>query len=313
MKVLVTGARGFVGRWLTADLRAAGHEPIEAPHKSVLDIADGGAVVDFVRRSDMEAVVHLAGVSFSPDARRDPERAFQVNVGGTLALLEGIRATRPAGSVPVVVVGSGEVYAPPATTDLPLSEDSALGPATIYGLSKLAAEGIAVEAATERGALMVATRSFNHIGPGQRVEFAIPALAMRVLEAARTNARSIVAGNVSVRRDFTDVRDVVRAYRLLLEALAESRLPTGSIFNVASGRAVAIGDVIAVLSRLAEIDVSVETDPSLVRPDEPFEIRGDATKIGNAIGWRPEIALDTTLADVLADMRTRGMVSAAPA
>ena len=299
MRVLVTGATGFVGRWLVQELEAFGHDVIAAPSSAELDIVDAAAVRRLVMAAAPDAVAHLAAVAFAPDAARDPDRAFAVNEGGTRAILEAVAETDPG--TYVLVTSSSEVYGKPAPEDLPIDESRALRPDRPYGQSKLAQEEIASEIAAAHGVPLVLTRAFNHTGPGQRADFVVPALAARILEAVRDGRGSIRAGNVDVCRDIGDVRDVVRAYRLLLEASARGDLPAGpSVFNIATGRAVAIRDVIEHLAALAGTTVEIEADPALVRADDPPEIRGDASRLTAATGWRPERPLSSTLADVLA-------------
>jgi GDP-4-dehydro-6-deoxy-D-mannose reductase len=202
--------------------------------------------------------------------------------------------------VPVLVVGSAEVYGNPDPADLPLRESAPLLTDQPYGLSKLAQEQSAFEAGASLGIPVVVARAFNHTGPGQRPEFVIPALAGRIVAARAGGVRAVHAGNVDVRRDFGDVRDVVRAYRLLIDAMVGRRLPADHVvFNVATGRTVAIRQVIDRLAYLAGIDVTIEVDPSLVRANDPPEIRGDASRLAEDVGWHPAIPLDVTLADVL--------------
>jgi GDP-4-dehydro-6-deoxy-D-mannose reductase len=175
-------------------------------------------------------------------------------------------------------------------------------------LSKLAQERVAIEAAAADGTAIVIVRPFNHTGPGQRPEFVVPVLAQRVLAARRAGSRSIVAGNVDVRRDFSDVRDVARAYRLILEALVAGKWAPGTrppVYNIASGRAVAIRAIAMSFARLAGIDVEIEVDPQLVRASDPPEIRGDASLIAADLGWRPSIPFETTLDDVFRDALAR--------
>jgi GDP-4-dehydro-6-deoxy-D-mannose reductase len=199
----------------------------------------------------------------------------------------------------VLVTSSAEVYG--AVTDptlLPLVEGSPTAPLTPYAASKLAAEAVVAQAHLGHGQHVITVRPFNHIGPGQTPNFAVPALAQRIVEADRRGAPTIPVGNLSARRDFTDVRDVVRAYRLLIE----SGTP-GEVYNVCSGRDVSIREIADGLLALAGTTLEFETDPALVRPVEVPVLRGDPGRLVEATGWKPEIPLEQTLADVLAYWR----------
>ena len=297
MRVLVTGATGFVGRWLVRELEAAGHEAIGAPPSSLLDLTDVPAAVRLVDETQPDAIAHLAGVAYAPDARADPDRAMRINAGGTQAVVEAIRASRSP--IRLLVTGSSEVYGRPDVEDLPLSESAPLRTDQPYGLSKLAQEAVGVEAATRYGIPVIVTRAFNHTGPGQRPDFVAPALARRVLQARLTGAHEIRVGNVDVRRDLGDVRDVVRAYRMLLEMPLTEPAGSATVLNVAAGRAVSIRAVLETLCRLAGVQAEAMVDPSLVRPDDPLEIVGDASALRALTGWKPEIALEQTLSDLL--------------
>jgi len=304
VKILVTGSSGFAGRWLLREIDATGHTGIATPPSSRLDITDTSAVAELVRDTRPDAIAHLAGMSFGPDARRAPDRAVRVNEGGTRAVLAAAAvASRPT---PVLVVSSAEVYGNPAPADLPLRESAPLVAEQPYGLSKLAQERVASEASAG-GQPVVIVRPFNHAGPGQRPEFVIPAFARRILDARAKGARTIVAGNVDVRRDFTDVRDVVRAYRLILEALPQwAPATTVRIFNIASGRAVAIREIAEAFAARAGFEVRLDIDPDLVRDSDPPEIRGDASSIAAELGWRPTIPFNVTLDDVFAEAAAEG-------
>jgi len=308
MRVYVTGAIGFVGGWLQAELRNNGHTVVPAPGPDQLDITDRAGLASWLDGPEgrPDAIVHLAGMAFAPDAKTDPSEAFRVNAGGTVALFEALRhvGIRPA----VLVVGSSEVYGSPRAEDLPLREDSAIDPVHPYAMSKIAEEAVAIEASVRYGFPVVVTRSFNHAGPGQRPVFVVPAMARRVVAIQRGEASCVHAGNVDVRRDLTDVRDIVRAYRLLIERTAATSAGKSAaepapaiVVNVASGEAVSIRALIADLCGLAGVPVKIEVDPALVRADDPPEIRGDATLLTQLTGWRPEIPLHQTLSDVLAE------------
>jgi GDP-4-dehydro-6-deoxy-D-mannose reductase len=301
MRVFVTGATGFVGTWLDKELSSHGHEVVAAPAPDLLDIGDRAALKHWLADpgGPPDAVVHLAGMAFAPDADLDPAEAFRVNVGGTVALFEALRENGVL--PPVLVSGSADVYGTPCTEDLPLREEAPLATDTSYGLSKMAQESVAVEASARYGFPVVVARAFNHTGPGQRPVFVVPAMARRVMAVKRGQATMIPAGNVHARRDLTDVRDVVVAYRLLLEASVQGALPTGcTIVNVASGQAVTVRSVIDRLCILTGVTASVEIEQALVRVSDPPEIRGDAALLHRLVGWQPLIPLDQTLVDILA-------------
>jgi GDP-4-dehydro-6-deoxy-D-mannose reductase len=295
--VLVTGADGFVGRWLTAELSDAGHEAIPAPPQRELDlsVATVDEVAAVVRRAEPDALVHLAAISFAPDADRDPELAVAVNGRGTKTLLDGLAEAGSA--APALVVSSSEVYGRPQS--LPIDEHAPTNADRAYGRSKLAQEAAALEAHFA-GRPVIIARSFNHLGPGQRESFAAPSFARRVLALKRGEVSEIRVGNVDVRRDFTDVRDVVHAYRLLLEALGRGEIRLEPpVVNVGSGRSVAIRDILAILCRLADVPMLLHEDPDLVRPNEAPEIRADISRVHELVGWRPQIPLERSLADLL--------------
>jgi GDP-4-dehydro-6-deoxy-D-mannose reductase len=302
MKVLVTGAGGFVGRWLTRELTAAGHEVVGPPERE-LDVTDPGAMSHAIGAIRPDAIAHLAAVAYAPDAAGDPTLAFRVTVGGTVALGEALRANRVAPAV--LVSGSSEVYGAPHPDSLPLAESAPLSPRTAYAISKVSQEAIALRYAAQLELPLVATRSFNHTGPGQRPVFVVPALASRVADAARGVGRpaSVRVGNLDVRRDFTDVRDVVRAYRLLLERLADGSIERGgTVVNVASGRSYSIRSILERFVALSGAVIEPAVDPTLVRIDDPPDIRGDASTLAGLTGWRPERDFDSTLGDVWSEV-----------
>jgi GDP-4-dehydro-6-deoxy-D-mannose reductase len=312
MRILVTGATGFVGRWLCLELTANGHEVVPTGSRADLDVTDPAAVQARVADDRVDAVAHLAGISFAPDARDDPDRARAVNEGGARNIVTAVGGL--AQPTPVLLVSSADVYGPPVPAALPLTEDAPLAADQPYGRSKLAAERAATELAEAHRVPLVIARSFNHAGPGQRLAFVVPAIASRIIAARERGEDTISAGNVDVRRDIGDVRDVARAYRLLLEMAVErsDAVAHPLVVNVATGRSVTIRSVIDELALLAGIEVAIRVDPELVRPNDPPDIRGDASRLTAATGWSPRIPLSTTLADVLADVRTRTGTTAAP-
>ncbi|MEO6578790.1 MAG: NAD-dependent epimerase/dehydratase family protein [Candidatus Limnocylindria bacterium] len=299
MKVLVTGATGFVGGWLVPELERAGHEVTPAPRSSDLDLADLPAVREFVHDVRPDVIAHLAAVASSQHADRDLGRAVRTNIGGTVAMVEALRALEP--SPGILVVSSAEVYAAHAANGEKLDEQSAIGPRHPYGLLKLAQESIALEAAHRHGLAVVVARPFNHVGPGQPPIAAVPSFAAGIAAVLRGDAERLSVGNLDVERDITDVRDVVVAYRLLLEQLgAGEPVQNPSVYNVASGVGVSLRWIVDELMRLAGGSVPTAVDPERVRTHDPPRIIGDATLLRGATGWRPQYEPTTTLGDVLA-------------
>jgi GDP-4-dehydro-6-deoxy-D-mannose reductase len=240
-----------------------------------------------------DAVYHLAAMTHVGDSWDDPSQVLRVNVLGTAEILAAARSL--AAPARVLVVSSAEVYGVVTAEQLPLDEHTPTSPASPYAASKLAAEAVALQAWRGYSQPVTVVRPFNHIGPGQSPNFFVPALAKRIVEARRAGAGSLPVGTLSTRRDFTDVRDVVRAYRMLME----SGEP-GGVYNVCSGRDVSMAEVAQDLLRLAGAALELVTDPTLVRPVDVPVLRGDAGRVHRATGWEPVIPLATTLADVLA-------------
>jgi len=298
VRALITGGKGFVGQWLAAHLAERGDEVAAIDVET--DVADGGAVRRVMDDVAPDAVYHLAALTHVGESWDDPSRVLRVNVLGTAEILAAARAV---GSAPrVLVVSSAEVYGVVRPEQLPITENSPARPVSPYAASKLAAEAIALQAWRGFGQPVIVVRPFNHIGPGQSPSFFVPAMAKRIVEAKSSGAASLPVGTLTTRRDFTDVRDVVVAYRLLIER----GLP-GEVYNVCSGRDVAMSEVAAQLLELADADVKLETDPSLVRPVDVPVLRGDASRLRAATGWQPTIALATSLTDVLASWEAKAV------
>lgn len=292
MRALITGGRGFAGTWLKAHLLEQGDD-VSVVDDDV-DVTDRFAVESNVRDVAPEAIYHLAAVTHVGQSWSDPDRVFQVNALGTLHVLDAARHVDPLPRV--LMVSSAEVYGTLNAGDLPVSESKELAPVTPYAVSKVAAEYIAIQAYLAHGLPVVRARPFNHIGPGQAAGFVVPAIAQRIVEASRSGALSIGLGNLSARRDLTDVRDIVRAYRLLVT----SGQP-GEVYNICSGRALSVEEVARRMFRLAGVDLDLVTDPQLARPVDVPVVWGDLSRIAGAVGWSPTIDLDQTLAEVLSE------------
>jgi len=299
MRAVVTGGLGFVGQHLVRHLRDAGDDVTTLDHRGdhAVDITDGPAVAAVLTEVAPEAVYHLAGWADVGASWADPVTVLRVNAEGTLHVL---RACTAAGVGRVLTVASADVYGVVTEDELPLTEDSPLRPTSPYAASKLAADALAQQAFLGHGLGVVRVRPFNHLGPGQSEQFVAPAIAARIARAERDGSDSIPVGNLSARRDVTDVRDVVRAYRLLVE-----RGRPGEVYNVCTGRDLAIQTLADLLVGLARRPIELVADPALLRPVDLPVLRGDASKLRAATGWEPSIPIEQTVADLLDDMRQR--------
>jgi GDP-4-dehydro-6-deoxy-D-mannose reductase len=290
VRVFVTGTKGFVGQWLLAHLESEGDQI--APSEVELDVTEAATLTDAITGAAPDAICHLAAQASVGSSWQDKTATYTVNTLGALNVIEAALAcTRPPR---VLLISSSEVYGRVTPGELPIGEEHALAPVSPYAASKAAAELIGLQAWLGQGLEVVRARPFNHTGPGQRPDFVVPALAKQVAAAAAAGTRVVETGNLEARRDITDVRDVVRAYRDLLEQGAP-----GEVYNVCRGEAVSIEDVARRLLALAGIDLEIVVDPARVRPVDLLELRGDASRLRAATGWVPEIPFDETLADVL--------------
>lgn len=296
MRVLVTGAEGFVGGHLTRCLQSAGHDVVggvlepqptsgfASSDQITLDVEQERVVSRVIHDVAPDAVVHLAGFSDVGASWKDLATTFRVNVIGTENV---VRACE--GRARVLLASSAEVYGKVAPEDLPLTEEAPLEPSTPYAMSKAAAERIALA----HGAVVV--RSFNLIGTGQSPRFALPSFAQQLarIGAGRQEPRLRV-GNLEARRDFVHVEDGVEGYLRLLEADLDQ---DASVFNIASGAPVAIADALKRLIRISGVEVAIEQDPERLRPSDVPEICGDASRL-RALGWSPTRDIDAALTDL---------------
>jgi len=294
---LVTGGAGFSGAWVLAELRSRGQDPM-APDRDELELLDLDAVRSAVRAAAPTAVYHLAAQASVPASWEDPRSTLLENLETTLNVLEAVREEAP--SAVIVVAGSGEVYGIPSS--LPVEESAPLRPQNPYAVSKAACDLLAAQYADAHGMRVIRTRSFNQAGPGQSELYVLGTLTRQVAEAEARgdDVAAIRLGNIDSKRDFTDVRDVARAYADLVDAEASP-----GAYNLCSGQAVSVRDLLDLLGRAAPIEVRHEIDPERVRAHDVPEIRGSAERIRAEAGWAPKIPLEKTVADALESWRER--------
>lgn len=318
MRVLVTGAAGFVGQHLIRHLLEEGCSVFggtqggEPPRESTLseqelrrvrwlplDVTADDSVSSVVRESAPDRVYHLAGQSSVADSFSRPLDTWDVNATGTLRLLCSLAELTGSGTR-VLLASSAEVYGKVPEAEQPIPEDRPLRPASPYAASKAAAEMAARQASATRGPQVVVARSFTHTGPGQDRRFALPSFAHQLAEVRAGRCEPVLhVGNLAVRRDILDVRDVVRAYRCLVE-----RGQAGEAYNVCSGEAHELDRTVEQMIELSETGTRIEVDPERFRPIDLPLLVGDGSRL-RALGWAPEIPLRQTLRDLVAAVESQ--------
>ncbi len=304
-RILITGAGGFVGRWTIrrlaealpgADVSAAGRGADIA-----LDVTRADEVNALIKQVRPTTVIHLAGMSSPVRARAETRAAWDVNLFGTMNIVEAMRYHVPEARL--INAGSAEIYGGSFKDGRgAVDERTPLAPLNPYATTKAAADLLLGEVA-EAGLDAVRFRPFNHTGPGQSTAFAVPAFASQIAAAERGGEPVIRVGNLEARRDFLDVRDVVEAYML---ALTAPSLPRGAVLNLASGEPRRIGDALDAMLRMSRVPIRIECDGTLMRPSDVPVTVGDAARARVLLGWHPTIPWEQTLRDVLDDHRRRG-------
>jgi GDP-4-dehydro-6-deoxy-D-mannose reductase len=309
-RALVTGSRGFVGGYLVGELAGAGYEVVETdilaasavepgagPSRGSVsyercDLRDARAVRELVARCAPRVIFHLAAQSSAAASLADPRGTLEANVFGALSIFEAARggATR----IRILSVGSSEEYGVRSPDEMPLTETSRIEPASPYAVSKAAQSMLARQYVAAFGCDAVVTRSFSHTGPGQTERFVLPAFAKQCAEIKAGLAAPVVrVGNLAVTRDFTDVRDIARAYRLLAEA-GEA----GQVYNVCSGRGLKLSDALDYFIGRSGTPIAVERDPRLMRPADIPVLIGDPSRLRSRCGWEPAIGTERMLGDL---------------
>lgn len=311
-KALITGISGFVGGYLGRLLRARGYEvhgtcfgdadnvdPAQGFTLHELDITDAGAVQQLLAGQQYEAIYHLAAQASAALSWKKPGMTMAVNEGGCINLLEAAR--QHAAGAALLLVGSSEEYGFISPERSTVDERHPAQPGNPYAVSKLAQNHLGRLYAQAYGMRVIMTRAFNHTGPGQTAAFALPSFARQIAEAeAGLRPPRVQVGNLSAARDFSDVRDVVRAYYLLA-----GKGEAGQTYNVGSGQAHTLKHMLDMLIGLAHVDIKVESDPQRMRPVDVPLIVCNPDKLRAATGWQPELRLEKTLTDLLEYWRAK--------
>jgi GDP-4-dehydro-6-deoxy-D-mannose reductase len=315
VKILITGVDGFAGGHLARHLLESPeltvHGTTLLPTDQHRTLAKEGALlrqVDLTNAADVLALLeelapddiyHLAAQSFVPRSFENPWETLQNNIQGQLNVLHGVATIGL--NARVLVVGSSEEYGPVRPDEVPITEEQPLCPANPYSVSKVAQDMLGLQYFISHGVRAIRVRPFNHIGPGQSERFVAPAFACQIAAIEQGQREPVIyVGNLSGKRDFTDVRDMVRAYRLLME-----KGQPGEVYNIGAGETHSIQELLDILLSLTAIPIKVETDPARVRPLDVPIVVCDARKMREATGWGTTIRFEDTLRDILDDWRSR--------
>ena len=292
MKALVTGSAGFVGQHLIEHLKGHNDEVLGT------DVSTGGpnlldldGLTKLFKKVNPEVIFHLAGQADVSVSWEYPLETFKSNAEGTINVLT---AARDSNIEKVVTVTSADVYGHVTSGEMPITEVTPLRPVSPYAASKAAADLISLQAYNGYGQNVIRVRAFNHFGPGQSENFVSAAIACRVARNELSGEKVVKIGNLEAKRDFTDVRDVVAAYRLL-SLFGES----GQAYNVCSGSATSIKEIAEKIIEMAEHEMKFEIDEMLFRPVEVEELFGDSSKLAKTTGWSPKYPMEKTLNDLL--------------
>ena len=302
MKALVTGINGFVGTHLNNLLVEKGYEvfgTVKPPADKEgnlfpVDILDYEGIKKVVEEVAPDYIFHLAALSSPSASFQNPSETITNNIGGQVNILEAVKELKLL-NTKVLVVSSAEIYGKVEGKYLPTDENAPLKPTSPYAVSKIAQDFLGLQYFLSQNVKSIRVRPFNHTGPYQGPFFAIPAFAKQIAEIEKGKKEAVLrVGNLDTKRDFTDVRDIVRAYDLLME-----KGECGEVYNLGSGKSHKISDVLDILLSLSTEKIIVEKDLQLMRPADIPELLCDCTKLKNATGWKPEISLEDSLKDTL--------------
>ena len=299
-KALIFGAGGFVGPHLTREMASHGYEVygsdrsgVKMPEECVktydCDILDAETVKSVIYKVQPTHIINLAAISSVGLSWKIPQQTMEINVCGAVNILEAMREIVPEAKI--LMIGSSEEYMP---SDQPMNENQPINANNPYGISKVSLEQFSAVYHQRYGLKIYHVRSFNHTGPGQGDNFVIPSWCRQVAEISRSGKPGVLrTGNLEIMRDFSDVRDIVRAYRMVIESD-----DCEQIYNIGSGRSLHLRELVETITALSEQPVTIEKDPKLYRPIENPVICCDHGKITEALGWEPEHDILDTIREI---------------
>ncbi|MCK5038832.1 MAG: GDP-mannose 4,6-dehydratase [Thermoplasmata archaeon] len=309
MRILITGATGFVGSHMIDFLLKKGESEIYATKRRRsdmtnvshikndvtwidMDLADSHSLFQTLKTTEPDYIFHLGAQSFVPMSWNAPQETFVSNAIGTINLLEAVRQLELDSKIQIA--GSSEEYGLVTPDETPITEDNPLRPLSPYGVSKVATDLFGRQYHRSYGMDIVVTRAFNHTGPRRGEMFVTSNFAKQVVEIEKGREPVIHVGNLDAQRDFSDVRDIVRAYWLALE----KGIP-GEVYNICSGEAITIKELLNMLLDLSKAEISIKEDPARMRPSDVEVLLGSCTKFKDQTGWAPEIPFEQTLEDIM--------------
>lgn len=309
-KILITGISGFVGNYLARlligqkDVEVIGTYHSEKSKALLLDIdsnlklyqldlMDYEKVVEVINDCQPDEIYHLAALTSAAQSFENPSLVITNNITSQLNLFEAVRKTNL--NPKIMIISSAEVYGIVDPSDIPVDEDTPLKPASPYAISKIAQDYMGLQYHISYNLNVLRVRPFNHIGPGQADQFATSAFAKKIAEIEKGKREPILTvGNLDAKRDFTDVKDMVRAYVILME-----KGVAGEVYNIGFGKSYKMSDILDILLSFSSAKIKVEVDPKLLRPSDNPELLCDNTKFKTLTNWVPEIAIEKTLEDIL--------------